>query len=188
MFRLWITLMRWSWRRSCCVVSMLMVLNDHLLFSSEPSCPALWAMMLLLKLNLVQERQLHSPSRFFSRLTLNWMSARLWCWPQLANWRSRSRRYWRYFSSSVGCIFLQVYPPLFQVVLALGDYMDAQCHACIGGTNVREDLRKLSQGVHVVVGTPGRVFDMINRRALSKILFFSLIFHFCKKNFYSHRN
>jgi translation initiation factor 4A len=55
-----------------------------------------------------------------------------------------------------------------QVVLALGDYMDAQCHACIGGTNVREDLRKLSQGVHVVVGTPGRVFDMINRRALSK--------------------
>lgn len=55
-----------------------------------------------------------------------------------------------------------------QVVLALGDYMDAQCHACIGGTNVREDLRKLSSGVHVVVGTPGRVFDMINRRALSK--------------------
>ena len=53
-------------------------------------------------------------------------------------------------------------------MLALGDYMDAQCHACIGGTNVREDLRKLSQGVHVVVGTPGRVFDMINRRALSK--------------------
>ncbi|KZS15791.1 Eukaryotic initiation factor 4A [Daphnia magna] len=53
-----------------------------------------------------------------------------------------------------------------KVVLALGDYMDAQCHACIGGTNVREDLRKLSQGVHVVVGTPGRVFDMINRRAL----------------------
>lgn len=52
--------------------------------------------------------------------------------------------------------------------MALGDYMDAQCHACIGGTNVREDLRKLSQGVHVVVGTPGRVFDMINRRALSK--------------------
>lgn len=57
-----------------------------------------------------------------------------------------------------------------QVVLALGDYMDAQCHACIGGTNVREDLRKLSQGVHVVVGTPGRVFDMINRRALSKLV------------------
>jgi len=53
-----------------------------------------------------------------------------------------------------------------KVVLALGDYMQAMCHACIGGTNVREDIRKLENGVHVVVGTPGRVFDMINRRAL----------------------
>merc|ERR1712174_189685 len=55
-----------------------------------------------------------------------------------------------------------------KVVMALGDYMGAQCHACIGGTNVREDQRILSGGeggVHVVVGTPGRVYDMINRRA-----------------------
>lgn len=44
--------------------------------------------------------------------------------------------------------------------------MNAMCHACIGGTNVRDDIRKLENGVHVVVGTPGRVFDMINRRAL----------------------
>lgn len=53
-----------------------------------------------------------------------------------------------------------------KVVIALGDFMNAQCHACIGGTNVREDMRKLETGVHVVVGTPGRVFDMISRRAL----------------------
>merc|ERR1712045_1062352 len=54
-------------------------------------------------------------------------------------------------------------------VLALGDYMGVLCHACIEGTNVREDQRILSGGeggVHVVVGTPGRVYDMINRRAL----------------------
>merc|ERR1711992_427787 len=54
-----------------------------------------------------------------------------------------------------------------KVMIALGDYMEAQCHACIGGTDVREDIARLSSGVHVVVGTPGRVFDMINRRALS---------------------
>lgn len=48
--------------------------------------------------------------------------------------------------------------------------MNAQCHACIGGTNVREDMRKLEMGVHVVVGTPGRVYDMINRKALRKCL------------------
>mmetsp|Transcript_35839 Transcript_35839/g.93409 ORF Transcript_35839/g.93409 Transcript_35839/m.93409 type:complete len:399 (-) Transcript_35839:345-1541(-) len=53
-----------------------------------------------------------------------------------------------------------------KVILALGDYMQATCHACIGGTNVREDMKKLELGAHVVVGTPGRVFDMINRRAL----------------------
>jgi translation initiation factor 4A len=43
--------------------------------------------------------------------------------------------------------------------------MNIECHACVGGTNVREDMAKLQEGVHVVVGTPGRVFDMINRRA-----------------------
>lgn len=53
-----------------------------------------------------------------------------------------------------------------KVVIALGDYMNAQCHACIGGTNVREDIRKLEKGIHTVVGTPGRVFDMISRKAL----------------------
>jgi superfamily II DNA/RNA helicase len=53
-----------------------------------------------------------------------------------------------------------------KVVLALGDYMSVQCHACIGGTNVGEDIRKLDYGQHVVVGTPGRVFDMIRRRNL----------------------
>jgi translation initiation factor 4A len=53
-----------------------------------------------------------------------------------------------------------------KVVVALGDYMKIECMACIGGTLVREDMRKLESGVHVVVGTPGRVFDMINRRAL----------------------
>jgi len=51
-------------------------------------------------------------------------------------------------------------------VMALGDYMGAQCHACIGGTSIREDMTKLDVGQHVVVGTPGRVFDMISRKAL----------------------
>ena len=40
-----------------------------------------------------------------------------------------------------------------KVVMALGDYMGAQCHACIGGTSVREDMHKLNNGIHIVVGT-----------------------------------
>lgn len=55
-----------------------------------------------------------------------------------------------------------------KVVLALGDFMGIECHACIGGTNVREDIAKLQSGCHVVVGTPGRVFDMINHRRAFK--------------------
>eukprot|EP01134_Creolimax_fragrantissima_P008121 CFRG8121T1 len=53
-----------------------------------------------------------------------------------------------------------------KVILALGDYMQVQCHACIGGTSIGEDIRKLDYGQHVVSGTPGRVFDMIKRRNL----------------------
>ncbi|KAF8601118.1 DEAD-domain-containing protein [Ceratobasidium sp. AG-I] len=52
------------------------------------------------------------------------------------------------------------------VTLALGDYMNVQCHACIGGTSIGEDIRKLDHGQHIVSGTPGRVFDMIRRRNL----------------------
>jgi superfamily II DNA/RNA helicase len=44
--------------------------------------------------------------------------------------------------------------------------MNIRIHACVGGTAVRDDIRTLQEGVHVVVGTPGRVYDMINRRAL----------------------
>eukprot|EP01024_Parvocaulis_polyphysoides_P035460 TRINITY_DN31419_c0_g1_i3.p2 TRINITY_DN31419_c0_g1~~TRINITY_DN31419_c0_g1_i3.p2 ORF type:complete len:445 (+),score=68.69 TRINITY_DN31419_c0_g1_i3:87-1337(+) len=53
-----------------------------------------------------------------------------------------------------------------KVMRALGDYLQVKCHACVGGTSVREDTRILSMGVHVVVGTPGRVYDMLRRRAL----------------------
>lgn len=49
-------------------------------------------------------------------------------------------------------------------MLAIGDYMSVQCHACIGGTNVGEDIRKLDYGQHVVSGTPGRVFGKLKSR------------------------
>lgn len=53
-----------------------------------------------------------------------------------------------------------------KVIVALGDFMSVDCHASIGGISVRDDALKLESGVHIVVGTPGRVFDMIsNRRA-----------------------
>lgn len=53
-----------------------------------------------------------------------------------------------------------------KVVIALGDYLNAKCHACIGGTRVSDDITKLRSGVHIVVGTPGRVYDMLCRNVL----------------------
>jgi len=53
-----------------------------------------------------------------------------------------------------------------KVIAAVGDYMKVKVHACVGGTAVREDLQILKEGVHIVVGTPGRVYDMIQRGAL----------------------
>jgi len=53
-----------------------------------------------------------------------------------------------------------------KVCLALGDYNSVKCHCCIGGTSVRDDIDKLRVGQHLVVGTPGRVFDMVSKRNL----------------------
>uniref|UniRef100_A0A8D3DHA9 RNA helicase n=1 Tax=Scophthalmus maximus TaxID=52904 RepID=A0A8D3DHA9_SCOMX len=54
-----------------------------------------------------------------------------------------------------------------KVVLALGDYMGANCYACIGGTSIRSEVHKLqAEAPQIVVGTPGRVYDMLSRKIL----------------------
>ncbi|KAB5547990.1 hypothetical protein DKX38_011396 [Salix brachista] len=53
-----------------------------------------------------------------------------------------------------------------KVITTIGEDINIQVHACIGGKSVGEDIRKLVYGVHVVSGTLGRVCDMIKRRSL----------------------
>ncbi|KAK0208618.1 P-loop containing nucleoside triphosphate hydrolase protein [Desarmillaria ectypa] len=53
------------------------------------------------------------------------------------------------------------------VVVALGDYTDITSLACVGGTSIREDMTKLRDGIQIVVGTPGRVLDIIWRGLLN---------------------
>ena len=55
---------------------------------------------------------------------------------------------------------------IFKVAVALGDYLGAKCHSCIGGTRLSEDINTLERGVHTVVGSPGRVFALIERKAI----------------------
>lgn len=51
-----------------------------------------------------------------------------------------------------------------KVVLAIGLHLNVSVHASIGGTNVSTDIEAFKSGTQVVVGTPGRVLDMIERR------------------------
>ncbi|CAH6719574.1 ATP-dependent RNA helicase Fal1p [[Candida] jaroonii] len=53
------------------------------------------------------------------------------------------------------------------VVKHLSGYMNVQSHACVGGKNVGEDLKKLQKGQQVISGTPGRVLDILKRRQLN---------------------
>jgi superfamily II DNA/RNA helicase len=54
-----------------------------------------------------------------------------------------------------------------RVVSSLGDFMNVKCHACIGGKSLGEDRKVLQQGVQVLSGTPGRVYDLIKRGDLT---------------------
>eukprot|EP01084_Bolivina_argentea_P207586 354144_1 len=55
---------------------------------------------------------------------------------------------------------------IHKVMKSLGTYLEVTTRACVGGTAVREDIQQLANGVQIVVGTPGRVNDMISRGAL----------------------
>lgn len=50
------------------------------------------------------------------------------------------------------------------VITSIGLYMNVTVHASIGGTSMSDDIEAFKSGVQIVVGTPGRVFDMIERR------------------------
>ena len=53
-----------------------------------------------------------------------------------------------------------------KVVSDIGYHLGIVVWTCIGGTDWRKDVDALRKGVHVVVGTPGRVYDMMRRREI----------------------
>lgn len=52
------------------------------------------------------------------------------------------------------------------VLQALGERMDVNVRAFVGGTSVREDEAALHRGVDVAVGTPGRLWQLAQRGSL----------------------
>jgi len=55
---------------------------------------------------------------------------------------------------------------IFSVMEALNSYLKVSGALIIGGTKVEDNFKALDKGVHIIVGTPGRVFDMIKRYVL----------------------
>lgn len=53
-----------------------------------------------------------------------------------------------------------------EVVKGLGCYLKVKTHLCTGGSPVAEDRRKLGEGVNIVVGTSGRVCDLLKRNSI----------------------
>ena len=53
-----------------------------------------------------------------------------------------------------------------RVARAIGQYMNLRVLSATGGGHLRSDIQSLKGGVHMVVGTPGRVYDLIRRGEL----------------------
>src|SRR5436853_1819053 len=53
-----------------------------------------------------------------------------------------------------------------QALRAYGERRGVQVVACFGGAPIRNQIAQLNQGAQVVVGTPGRVMDLISRHVL----------------------
>ena len=53
-----------------------------------------------------------------------------------------------------------------QSILSFNDNRRLQIMAVYGGQSIERQLQRLRRGVHLVVGTPGRVLDLLSRRSL----------------------
>ncbi|WFD37674.1 RNA helicase [Malassezia japonica] len=50
-----------------------------------------------------------------------------------------------------------------QVAKTLGKHLGAEIMVCTGGTTLRDDILRLGQTVHILVGTPGRILDLAGK-------------------------
>ena len=54
------------------------------------------------------------------------------------------------------------------VAKALSQHMNISVYSATGGTPLREDIRAIEKGCQYLIGTPGRIFDLMNRNVLSR--------------------
>ena len=55
-----------------------------------------------------------------------------------------------------------------KVATAIGSIMKLKVLSAVGGNSLREDIRALEEGAQFIVGTPGRIYDLVNRNVLDR--------------------
>ena len=55
---------------------------------------------------------------------------------------------------------------VFNVVTDIGYNLGVKCVKCIGGESVRDNIHNLKRGCDVAIGTPGRIYDMLQRKEI----------------------
>ena len=54
-----------------------------------------------------------------------------------------------------------------KVATALGSHMEVSVYCATGGKPVHDDIRAIGKGVQFLVGTPGRIYDLLDRKAFA---------------------
>ena len=55
---------------------------------------------------------------------------------------------------------------IYNVAKAIGNYLPVSCYCAIGGTSIRDDIKAIDAGVQFIVGTPGRMYYLMDRKII----------------------
>lgn len=52
------------------------------------------------------------------------------------------------------------------VIQQIGTFLNVKVEGFVGGKSTKDDIEKLRKGIHVAVGTPGRIYDLVEKNFL----------------------
>ena len=55
---------------------------------------------------------------------------------------------------------------IYEVAKNIGSFMPVTCYCATGGSPIMNDIKSIENGIQFIVGTPGRMFDLMNRNVL----------------------
>ena len=65
---------------------------------------------------------------------------------------------------------------IYDVVKGISHHMGISVHVATGGPPLKDDIRAIERGAQFLIGTPGRIFDLMNRNVLQRDQIRVLIF------------